>query len=228
MCVCTYTYIMYSSDLLKIYTPSRQLWIVWASADRTLYKMCISSASTKLDSQHSFSFIASTLWNTLSKEIRFSQSFSFFKSALRTHLLQHDYDWCVCECFDVFGEDSVGPRLRLRIYTYYLIKEKARHMVFALLSFLCLTWVFRIPFFSHSVHLFVLMTWSDAWIIAVCFVFSAMHNFTYFWVCFTSHCEGVNFEWPLAVVDLWRYKCTNKWNGWHDVGTKWYRHPVLM
>ena len=63
---------VYLSDLLKIYTPSRHLK---SSADSRI-----------LCSEQTFSYIVPTLWNTLLKEIRFSESASSFKSALKTHL----------------------------------------------------------------------------------------------------------------------------------------------
>ena len=58
---------VYLSSLLKIYTPSRQL-------------------RSSTDGERSCSYTAPTLWNTLPKDIRFSQSVSSFRSALKTHL----------------------------------------------------------------------------------------------------------------------------------------------
>ena len=71
------------SDLIKIYTPSRQLR---SSAD--ICTLCIPSVNTRLYGERSFSYIAATLWNTLPKDIRFSQSISSFRSALKTNLFQ--------------------------------------------------------------------------------------------------------------------------------------------
>ena len=58
---------VYLSDLLKIYTPSRQLR---SSADIRI--LCIPSVNTKSYGVLSFSYTAPTLWNTLPKDIRFS------------------------------------------------------------------------------------------------------------------------------------------------------------
>ena len=69
------------SDLLKIYTPSRQLR---SSADIRI--LCIPSVNTKSYGKRSFSYTAPTLWNTLPKDIIFSQSVSSFRSALKSHL----------------------------------------------------------------------------------------------------------------------------------------------
>ena len=77
----TFTGPVYLSDLLKIYTPSRQLR---SSADICI--MCIPAVNTKSYGERSFSYTAPTLWNTLPKDIRFSQSVSSFRSALKTHL----------------------------------------------------------------------------------------------------------------------------------------------
>ena len=67
---------VYLSDLLKIYTPSRQLR---SSADIRI--LCIPPVNTKSYGERSFSYTGPTLWNTLPKDIRFSQSASFFRSA---------------------------------------------------------------------------------------------------------------------------------------------------
>ena len=77
----TFTGPVYLSDLLKIYTPSRQLR---SSADICI--MCIPAVNTKSYGERSFSYSGPTLWNTLPKDIRFSQSVSSFRSALKTHL----------------------------------------------------------------------------------------------------------------------------------------------
>ena len=63
---------VYLSDLLKIYTPSRQLR---SSADIPI--LCIPSVNTKSYGERSFSYTAPTLWSTLPKDIRFF-SVSFF------------------------------------------------------------------------------------------------------------------------------------------------------
>ena len=77
----TSTGLVYLSDLLKIYTPSRQLR---SSADIRI--LCIPSVNTMSYGKRSFSYIGPTLWNTLPKDIGFSQSVSSFRSALKTHL----------------------------------------------------------------------------------------------------------------------------------------------
>ena len=61
---------VYLSDLLKIYTPSRQLR---SSADIRI--LCIPSVNTKSYGERSFSCTGPTLWNTFRKDIRFSVSF---------------------------------------------------------------------------------------------------------------------------------------------------------
>ena len=74
----------------------------WSSADI----LCIPSVNTKTYSDRSFSYATPTLWNTLPKDIRFSQSVSSFRSALETHLFFFffgliDWEWereCVCVC----------------------------------------------------------------------------------------------------------------------------------
>ena len=72
---------VYLSDLFKIYAASRH---VRSSADiRTL---CIPSVTTRSYDERSFCYTGLTLWNTLPKDIRFSQSVSSFRSALKTHL----------------------------------------------------------------------------------------------------------------------------------------------
>ena len=77
----TSTALVYLSNLLKIYTPSRQLR---SFADNCI--LCIPSINTKSYGEHSFSYTAPTLWNTLPKDIRFSQSVSSFRLALNSHL----------------------------------------------------------------------------------------------------------------------------------------------
>ena len=72
---------VYFSDLLKIYTPSRQLR---SSADIRI--LCIPSVNSKSYGERSLSYTGPTLWNTPPKDIRFSQSVSSFRSAFKTHL----------------------------------------------------------------------------------------------------------------------------------------------
>ena len=77
----TFTGPVYLSNLLKIHTSSRQLR---SSADIRI--LCIPSVNTKPYGERSFSYTAPTLWNTLPKNIRFSQSISSSKPTLKTHL----------------------------------------------------------------------------------------------------------------------------------------------
>ena len=65
---------VYLSDLLEIFTPSRKLR---SAADIRI--LCIPSVNTKSYDGRSFSYTVPTLWNTLPKHIRFSQSVSSFR-----------------------------------------------------------------------------------------------------------------------------------------------------
>ena len=69
------------SELLTIYTPSRQLR---SASDTRLLR--IPSFKTKTNVQRSFSFLAATVWNNLPQTVRYSTSISSFKSSLKTHL----------------------------------------------------------------------------------------------------------------------------------------------
>lgn len=77
---------VYLSDLLHIYTPSRQLRS--SSDTRTL---CISSARTKSFGQRCFSYQSPLLWNSLPQEIRYAESSQSFKSSLKTYLFKSAY-----------------------------------------------------------------------------------------------------------------------------------------
>ena len=66
--VITSTGPVYLSDLLKIYTLSRQL-----RSSAEIRTLCIPSVNTKSYGERSFSYNGPTLWNTLPKYIRFSQ-----------------------------------------------------------------------------------------------------------------------------------------------------------
>ena len=118
----------YLADLLKIYTPSRQLhtsadscttcvpsvhtksygWHAFSHSAPTLWNIIIiitcalfiSSIHTKFYGQHAFSHSAPTLWNNLSKAVRNSVSFLSFKSALKTYLFQL-YIWLTSMCVGV-------------------------------------------------------------------------------------------------------------------------------
>eukprot|EP00745_Piridium_sociabile_P040659 TRINITY_DN786_c0_g1_i8.p1 TRINITY_DN786_c0_g1~~TRINITY_DN786_c0_g1_i8.p1 ORF type:complete len:1132 (+),score=124.07 TRINITY_DN786_c0_g1_i8:119-3397(+) len=71
----------YLSDLLHIYTPSRQLR---SSSDTRLLR--IPHVRTKTYGQRSFSHQAPTTWNRLPDNLRHSDSLASFKSGLKTHL----------------------------------------------------------------------------------------------------------------------------------------------
>ena len=77
----------YLSDLLTLYTPSRQLR---SSADtRTLR---IPHVKTKTFGQRSFSYFAPKQWNSLPSDIRHIQSSRALKTVLKTHLYkQHSW-----------------------------------------------------------------------------------------------------------------------------------------
>ena len=75
--LCSYCFVAITStvlsnlsfNLLKIYTPSRQL----QSSD--IHTLGILSVNTKSYSECSFAYTNSTLWNTFSNDIRFSHFF---------------------------------------------------------------------------------------------------------------------------------------------------------
>ena len=71
----------YLSDLLHLYTPSRQLC---SSADIRVFR--ISPFRTKSSGQRSFSYQAPTTWNKLPASIRHASSVSSFKSSMKTVL----------------------------------------------------------------------------------------------------------------------------------------------
>ena len=75
----------YLSDLLQIYTPSRQLR---SSADNRTLKTTRFQTSAGV---RSFSFQAPTTWNKLPFSLRHSDSISSFKSKLKTHLFLRDH-----------------------------------------------------------------------------------------------------------------------------------------
>ena len=71
----------YLSDLLHLYTPSRQLR---SSVDTRVFR--IPSFCTKSSGQRSFSYQAPTTWNKLPDSIRHASSVSSFNSSLKTFL----------------------------------------------------------------------------------------------------------------------------------------------
>ena len=74
---------VYLSDLLRVYSPSRQLRS--SSDSRTLH---IPHIKTKTFGHRSFSHAAPSVWNSLSHDIRHIQSVTAFKTALKTHLFK--------------------------------------------------------------------------------------------------------------------------------------------
>ena len=72
---------VYRSDLLRVYSPSRQLRS--SSDSRTLN---IPHIKTKTSGHRSFSRAAPAVWNSLPREISQIQSITAFKTALTTHL----------------------------------------------------------------------------------------------------------------------------------------------
>ena len=74
---------VYLSDLLCVYSPSRQLHS--SSDSRTLR---IPHIKTKTSRHHSLSHAAPSVWNSLPHEIRHVQSATAFKTASKTHLFK--------------------------------------------------------------------------------------------------------------------------------------------
>ena len=74
---------VYLSDLLRVYSPSRQL--LSSSDSKTLR---IPPTKTKTSGHRSFSYAEPSVWNSLSREIRHIQSATAFKTALKTHLFK--------------------------------------------------------------------------------------------------------------------------------------------
>ena len=74
---------VYLSELLRVYSPSRQLRS--SSDSRTLR---IQHIKTKTFGQRSFSHAAPSVWNSLPYEIRHIQSTTAFETALKTHLFK--------------------------------------------------------------------------------------------------------------------------------------------
>ena len=81
------TALLYLSDLLRVYSPSRQLR--FSSDSRTL---CIPHIKTKTFGHRSFSHAAPSVLNSLPREIRYIQSTTAYKTALKTHL----FKFCLC------------------------------------------------------------------------------------------------------------------------------------
>ena len=72
------------SDLLQPYTPARQLRS--ASDTRTFVTPRV---NTKTFGERSFSYAGPSVWNNLPRTLRYSDSTSSFKAALKTHLFNN-------------------------------------------------------------------------------------------------------------------------------------------
>lgn len=90
-CICfhaaTGTSPQYISDLLHIYTPSRQLR---SSADTRTFR--IPTVKNKTLGQRSFFYQAPVTWNKLPLPVRHANSIVSFRSGLKTHLFSETYD----------------------------------------------------------------------------------------------------------------------------------------
>ena len=75
---------VYQSDLLYVYSPSRQLRS--SSDSRTL--LILLMIKTKTFGHRSFSHATPSVWNSLPQEIRHIQSTTAFRTALKTHLFK--------------------------------------------------------------------------------------------------------------------------------------------
>ena len=96
----------YLTDLLQIYTPSRTLR---STAD--IRKLKIPLLKKKYSGQRSFSYQGPVTWNNLPFSIRHTQTYSSFKSQLKTHLFSQTFQYnpvfvalciwfAIVSCFD--------------------------------------------------------------------------------------------------------------------------------
>ena len=76
----------YLSELLHLYTPSRDLR---SSADTRILK--IPRSNSKAFGQRSFSHVGPSTWNGLPYTLRHSDSQTSFRQALKTHLFQQSF-----------------------------------------------------------------------------------------------------------------------------------------
>ena len=76
----------YLADLLQIYTPSRTLR---STADTRKVKIAL--IKKKYSGQRSFSYQGPVTWNNLPFSIRHTQTYSSFKSQLKTHLFSQTF-----------------------------------------------------------------------------------------------------------------------------------------
>ncbi len=87
----------YLSQLLTVYTPSRDL----RSSDSGL--LVVPPTHLQSMGDRAFSSCAPNLWNSLPSEIRQAESFSFFKSVLKTYFFQNSFKVIsLCHMDDVY------------------------------------------------------------------------------------------------------------------------------
>ena len=82
---------IYISELLKVYTPSRNLH----SSNMSLLK---EPTSKRTWGDRSFSVAAPRLWNHLPTKLKSCHSITRFKSLLKTHLINFSKMICICNC----------------------------------------------------------------------------------------------------------------------------------
>ena len=87
---------VYISELLKVYTPSRNL----RSSNMSLLK---EPTSKRTWGDRSFSVVAPRLWNHLPTKLKSCHSITRFKSLLKTHLMSQFFkdDVYFCTCISV-------------------------------------------------------------------------------------------------------------------------------
>ena len=78
----------YLSDLLHVYVPSRTLR---SSADTRIFRLPNHRPNRKQHGERAFSYAAVHHWNNLPYTVRHSQSFSTFKTSLKTHLFSKHF-----------------------------------------------------------------------------------------------------------------------------------------
>ena len=124
----------YLSDLLHLYTPSRQLR---SSADTRVFR--IPSFRTKSSDQRCFSYQAPATWNKLPASIRHASSVSSFKSSLKTFLFLNFFfqspcpemlvyvKVCLCVC--------VPARTRARVCVCVCVRARVHVFAVVYLNF---------------------------------------------------------------------------------------------
>ena len=76
----------YLSDLLHVYSPSRQLR---SASDTRIFKLPL--VKTKSFGQRSFSYQAPLIWNNLPHSVRYANSPTAFRTSLKTHLFKQSF-----------------------------------------------------------------------------------------------------------------------------------------